>query len=62
MATYTTSFGIPSIEATNYDDLQTILTNLPDNTSNLITPQHVRDAIFTTYEQKLFKRNIWLFL
>ena len=53
--TYSTDFGNPIIDATNNDSLQIILTNLPNNTAQLITPQDVRDAIFTTWEQDVFK-------
>lgn len=53
--TYSTNFGIPSIEATNWNDLQQILEQLPDNTAQLISPKDVRDAIFTTWETSIFK-------
>lgn len=53
--TYSTNFGNPAIEATNWNDLQFILSQLPDNTAQLISPQDVRDAIYTTWEQGTFK-------
>ena len=55
MFTYSTNFGNPAIEATNWNSLQTILEQLPDNTAQLISPRDVRDAIFTTWEQGTFK-------
>lgn len=53
--TYSTNFGNPLIEATNYNSLQNILENLPDNTGQLISPRDVRDAVFTTWEKGIFK-------
>ena len=53
--TYSTNFGNPSIEATNWDSLQFIMEQLPDNTAQLISPKDVRDAIFTTWETGTFK-------
>ncbi|CAG7579878.1 MAG: hypothetical protein SLAVMIC_00139 [uncultured marine phage] len=53
--TYSTNFGNPAIEATNWNSLQTILEQLPDNTAQLISPRDVRDAVYTTWEQGTFK-------
>ena len=53
--TYSTNFGNPSIEATNYNSLQFILEQLPDNTGQFISPRDVRDAVFTTWEKGVFK-------
>jgi len=53
--TYSTSFGNPAIEAVNWNSLQSILEQLPDNTAQLISPRDVRDAIFTTWEQGTLK-------
>ena len=53
--TYSTNFGNPAIEATNWESLQFIFEQLPDNTGQFISPRDVRDAIFTTWEQGVFK-------
>lgn len=55
MSTYSTNFGNPAIEATNWNSLQKIMEGMPNNTAQLITPQHVRDAVYTTWEQGVFK-------
>lgn len=48
MSTY--SIGTPPTDATKLANLQAILNQLPDNTSKLIKPKDVRDAIYTTWE------------
>lgn len=53
MATY--SYGTPPTDATNLNDITAVLNQLPDNTSKQITPKDVRDAIFTTWENIIFK-------
>lgn len=55
MPTYSTNFGNPSIEATNWNSLQFIMEQLPDNTGQFISPRDVRDAVFTTWEKGVFK-------
>lgn len=55
--TYSTNFGNPVIDATNKDSLLDILTRLPNNTAQLITPEDVRNAVFTTWEQDVLKVN-----
>ena len=41
--------------AQNKTDLQDVLQLLPDNTSKQITPQDVRDAVFSAWENTVFK-------
>jgi len=45
-------------EAFKLIDLNTVLNELPDNTSKLIEPHDLRDAIFTTWENIVFKPTI----
>jgi hypothetical protein len=53
MSTY--SYSTPPTDATNLNDITAILNQLPDNTSKQITPKDVRDAIFSTWENIIFK-------
>ncbi len=53
MATYST--GTPPTNATKLQDFNSVLSILPDNTSKLIAPKDVRDAVFTTWENIAFK-------
>ena len=53
MATYST--GTPPTNATKLQDFNSVLNILPDNTSKLIAPKDVRDAVFTTWENIAFK-------
>lgn len=53
MSTY--SFGQPPVDALKLQNLQAILNLLPDNSQKLISPKDVRDSIFTTWENIVFK-------
>jgi len=47
------STGTPitgSSSANSYSTLQELLVKLPDNTANLITPQNLRDSVYTLWE------------
>lgn len=55
MATQSINIGLPT-ESTNYDNLNTILGGLQDNTAKLITPRSIRDAVYTTWESNIFKQ------
>src|SRR5574343_1748558 len=48
MSTY--SINIGPTEATKLTDINAVLSALPDNTSKLIAPRDVRDAVYTTWE------------
>jgi hypothetical protein len=52
-ATYST--GTFPIESEKLVNLDAVLQQLPDNTDQLITPSDVRDAVFTTWENIIFK-------
>ena len=43
------------IEANKLIDLQSVLNELPDNTTKLIEPHDLRDAVYTTWENIIFK-------
>ncbi len=47
--TYSINDGT-STEAFGWNDINTVLNELPDNTSNLITPHDLRDAIYTVWQ------------
>jgi len=57
----TYSYGYPGspatypIETEKLENLGSVINQLPDNTNNEIDPQDVRDAIFTTWENIIFK-------
>lgn len=53
MPTYST--GTPPTDAVKLQDLNTVLSALPDNTSKLISPKDVRDAVYTLWENIMFK-------
>lgn len=53
MATYS-SYAFP-IQSDNLNDISAILSQLPDNTTKLVSPKDVRDAVFTTWENIPFK-------
>ena len=53
MSTY--SIGNPPVDALKLSDLQSILNILPDNTSKLIAPKNIRNAVYTLYENIAFK-------
>ena len=53
MSTY--SIGTPPTDATKLESIQSVLNALPDNTSKLISPKDVRDAVYTSWENIIFK-------
>lgn len=53
MSTYST--GTPPTDALKLQDLNAVLSALPDNTSKLISPKDVRDAVYTLWENIMFK-------
>jgi hypothetical protein len=53
MATY--SIGLPPTDATKLEDIISTLGILPDNTTKLISPKDVRDAVYTLWENIIFK-------
>lgn len=54
MSTYSINPGQPT-EANKLVDLQSILNELPDNTTKLIEPHDLRDAVYTAWENIIFK-------
>jgi len=54
MSTYSNGAGYP-INADKLQDLNSVLHELPDNTNHYISPKYVRDAIYTTWENVIFK-------
>lgn len=54
MSTYSINPGQPT-EANKLVDLQSVLNELPDNTTKLIEPHDLRDAVFTAWENIIFK-------
>jgi hypothetical protein len=54
MSTYSINPGQPT-EANKLVDLQAMLSELPDNTTKLIEPHDLRDAVFTAWENIIFK-------
>lgn len=53
MSTYSI-FTASSYEATKFDNIVDVLTGLPDNSSNLITPRNVRNAVLSAYDNSIF--------
>jgi hypothetical protein len=53
MSTYSVGQGITYTE--KLSNLQSVLNVLPDNTQKLIAPRDVRDSIFTTWENIIYK-------
>jgi hypothetical protein len=53
MSTY--SYGNPPTNAVKLDNINDVLGALPDNTSKLISPKDVRDAVYTLWENTIFK-------
>jgi hypothetical protein len=53
MSTYST--GTSPTDANKLADIQSVLNKLPNNTSKLIAPKDVRDAVFTLWENVVFK-------
>ena len=54
MSTYSNGAGYP-ISADKLQDLNSVLHELPDNTNHYISPKFVRDAVYTTWENVIFK-------
>jgi hypothetical protein len=54
MSTYSINPGQPT-EANKLVDLQSVLSELPDNTTKLIEPHDLRDAVYTAWENIIFK-------
>ena len=54
MPTFSINTNTPTM-ATNWDNINIVLSELPDNTTELINPINIRDAIYTTYESIAFK-------
>ena len=53
-STYSNGSGYP-ISADKLQDLNSVLHELPDNTNHYISPKFVRDAVYTTWENVIFK-------
>ena len=49
MPTYSINVGSPT-EATRLSDINSVLNEIPDNTSKLVSPRDLRDAVFTAWE------------
>lgn len=56
-ATFSINIGYPT-EAYRKPDIYSVLQDIPDNTSKLITPKDVRDAIFSVWANSVFKQTI----
>lgn len=56
-ATFSINIGTPT-ESARKQDIYTVLQDIPDNTSKLITPRDVRDAIFSVWANSVFKQTI----
>lgn len=54
-ATYSINIG-QNTEATSKENINSILNDLPDNTSKLISPRDVRDAFFSVWANMPFKQ------
>ena len=52
--TYSAPFG-PPIESDKLDSVLSVLQGIPDNTSKLISPHDVRNAVYTLWENTIFK-------
>ena len=52
--TYSINTG-SSTEAVTYNNISDVLSGLPNNTNNQITPEDVRNAVFSTWEGSVFK-------
>jgi hypothetical protein len=55
MSTYSINLGTIT-ESDKLNDITSVLNQIPDNTSKLITPKDARDGIFTTWENIVFKQ------
>lgn len=56
-ATFSINVGTPT-EAYRKPDIYSVLQDIPDNTSKLITPKDVRDAVFSVWANSVFKQTI----
>jgi len=54
-ATFSINVGTPT-EAARKPDIYSVLQDIPDNTSKLITPKDVRDAVFSVWANSVFKQ------
>lgn len=54
-ATFSINIGTPT-EAYRKPDIYSVLQDLPDNTSKLIAPKDVRDAVFSVWANSVFKQ------
>ncbi len=54
----TFSFGTPPYEAINWNDITTVLQELPDNNTKLVSPNDIRNSIYTVYESVSLKPTI----
>jgi len=55
MSTYSSPFS-PPIESDKLGSILAVLQKLPDNTNKLINPHDVRDAVYTLWENTIFKQ------
>lgn len=46
------------IESSRKSDIQSVLQDIPDNTTKLISPKDVRDAVFSVWANSVFKQTI----
>lgn len=49
------TFSVPPTETNELPDIVDILNILPDNTTKLISPKDVRDAVYTIWQNTMFK-------
>lgn len=49
------TFSVPPTETNELPDIVDILNILPDNTTKLISPKDVRDAVYTLWQNTMFK-------
>jgi hypothetical protein len=54
-ATFSINVGTPT-ESYRKSDIYSVLQDIPDNTSKLITPKDVRDAVFSVWANSVFKQ------
>jgi len=51
----TFSYNAPGQDAVSYTDISNILNLLPDNTQKIIAPKDLRDAVFSNWENSVFR-------
>jgi len=54
MLTYSINVGTPT-ETSSLENINDVLNQLPDNTSQLLSPKDVRDAVYTAWTTNVFK-------